>query len=195
MVENPTFYVVDRLDHVKVIKELTESGALPKDGAAYAKNFFDLNQLESHTASDKCLWEHSGTLLKFMAAKGLTYARATVFVSKPKRLTLWHKDGDGIKCALNIPWFNTDSTWTQWYTGKDLTNTTRLNKDGSEYCISGTGKIVEPTHQTKLIQAQLINVDEYHRVNSLDAADFRGIISIRFNDKPSFESVSKRLGF
>lgn len=189
------YFVIDTkvLDCSQVIRELTAYDSLPQDYVRYATTAFEAYPNESHVAVGKTCWELSKTLVAFLEILGLTDVRATLFVSRPGKVTFWHRDGQNIKCAINIPWFNTAHTFTHWYAGEDLHGTPLPNPDSTERCITGTGAHVQPSYKSELLTAQLINVDLYHRVDSTAAVGIRGIISLRFNNNNTFDDTLHRI--
>jgi hypothetical protein len=121
-----------------------------------------------------------------------------IFAINPRSVGLIHKDGVNRCCALNIPIKNCDQGYMQWFEpsafteffiGNDYTTIRITNEE-----IDKGEKIdIPPLHSTQLTKPSIVNTDVWHRVDNRDSDNYRWMLSLRFKNNPSFESLSNEL--
>jgi hypothetical protein len=182
-----TFKVLD-LDVRKIIQELTESGELSASPKAYLENRLAV-AAEKHSVCGDCDWARSNTLSTWIAKHGLPVRRLVIFACIPGLHTRWHRDGDDTLASVNIPWWGTADTLTEFYDGGGLKPNDVFTSEGRVLRIDGFGE-VQPTHVDCLHEhASALNIDKWHRINSLRAKENRAILSMRFPRHYSYNQL------
>ena len=121
-----------------------------------------------------------------------------VFAINPKSVGLIHKDGINRCCAFNIPIKNCDQGYMQWFEptafseffiGNDYTTIRITNEE-----INKGEKIdIPPLHSTLLTSPAIVNTDVWHRVDNRSSDNARWMLSLRFKDNPSFDTLNSKL--
>ncbi len=184
--------VLVSFDHQRVIRELTDAGVLFANTQERATELLEGN--DRHVNIGHFDFRKSPYLLSWLEERGLEPDRMSAFLSKPlKTPTIWHKDGPRPMCALNVPWFGTKGTFTEWCPDSSLVEHTVLREDKTVQRIEGDGFAL-PTERVELHnQAIAISVSAFHRVVPIRASAMRGILSIRFPNGFRYEELSEIL--
>jgi hypothetical protein len=180
-------------DHELVISELTQAGVLFVDTENRARIITE--STDRHTNIGLLDFRQSSYLTNWLGIRGLTPNRMGAFVSSPiLEPTVWHRDGPQTMCAINIPWFGTKNTYTEWCTGVDLHETTVIRPGTTEVQrVEGHG-FGEPTERTELHnKAIAMDTVAFHRVVPEEGSCFRGILSLRFENGYTYRQLSDHL--
>lgn len=184
--------VLVSFDHQRVVKELTEAGALFSEPEKRVAELLEGN--DRHINIGHFDFKQSPYLLSWLSERGLSPDRMSVFVSKPlESPTIWHKDGPKPMAAINVPWFGTAGTFTEWCPDSDLIEHVVLREDKSIQRIEGEGYVV-PAERVELHnKAIALSVSAFHRVFPTRASALRGILSIRFPNGFHYRELSEIL--
>ena len=113
-----------------------------------------------------------------------------LFSAEPAAIGSVHKDGLDRLCAFNIPVRNTDIGWTEWLEGPSIERkislkhtSIRLLQDRRQ------ANLMTVASRMLLEQPTLINTNEWHRVDNSANHNWRHVLSVRFLNNPSYDSV------
>lgn len=117
-----------------------------------------------------------------------------VFGILPGALGKTHKDGVARKSALNIPLLGCDEGLMEWLDGSSLTLKTLRSpyteiRVSEEEWYSNTRLDLPVCYATKVTAPSLVNTDEWHRVNNRQNENYRYMLSIRFQDNPTYSEL------
>lgn len=190
---NQCHRVLVSFDHELVIDELTQAGVLPREVQSFAEDHLRNN--DRHINIGHFDFRKSGYLLDWMWRHRLIPDRMGIFISSPSpKPTIWHRDGPKTLCAVNIPWFGTEGTTTEWCSDPSLQEHVVMRDDKvTVQRIEGRGES-SPTEHVEL-HGKAIGIDTYtfHRVNSSRSSSLRGILSVRFPNGFNFKQLSATL--
>lgn len=117
-----------------------------------------------------------------------------LFSAEPIAIGSIHKDGLDRLCAFNIPVSNADVGWTEWLEGPSIEKkislkhtSIRLLQDRRQ------ANLMTVAARMLLEQPTLINTNEWHRVDNSANHNWRHVLSVRFLNNPSYDSVKEIL--
>jgi hypothetical protein len=120
-----------------------------------------------------------------------------IFAIEPNTVGLVHKDGVDRLCAFNIPilncnlgsmdWFN-ENEYSSYPVGNDYTTIRVSNEQIKD------GKVFEttPSFSTIVDTPSLVNTNAWHRVDNRNSDKFRWMLSLRFVNNPSYNTVKEK---
>lgn len=125
---------------------------------------------------------------------GENIAYVQLFSAEKNSIGFLHKDGFDRKCAFNVPVFGASEGYIEWYSGidqereyeNDFTQIRLLKKDADINRL----RII---YRSKTSSPCLLDTDLWHRVNNKDNENWRHVLSFRFEDNPTFESLKTQL--
>jgi hypothetical protein len=117
-----------------------------------------------------------------------------LFSAEKNSMGFLHKDGVDRKCAFNVPLSGADEGYIEWYSGidkerlfeDDFTKIRLLNFDANR-------EKLQILFRSKTSVPCLLNTDIWHRVNNQNNKNWRHVLSFRFEDNPTFESMKTQL--
>lgn len=129
--------------------------------------------------------------IKQVVGENIDYVQ--LFSAERNSVGFLHKDGVDRKCAFNIPVSGSSEGYIEWYSGpvqerffEDSFTKIRLPSEENRNKL----KIL---FRSKVSVPSLLDTDIWHRVNNKDNENWRHVLSFRFEDNPTFESVKTQL--
>ena len=115
-----------------------------------------------------------------------------IFAILPESIGSTHKDGLNRKAAFNIPLLGADLGHMDWF---DLDIKERkIDTRYTQVRLTDHEKIdYVPACRIRIDKPALVNTDVWHRVDNRDNKNFRFVLSIRFEDNPSFSELKELL--
>ena len=113
-----------------------------------------------------------------------------LFSAEPAAIGSVHKDGLDRLCAFNIPVSNTDIGWMEWLEGPVFEKKISLKHTSIRLLqYQKQASLMNVASKILLEQPTLINTNEWHRVDNSDNPNWRHVLSVRFLNNPSYNSV------
>lgn len=114
-----------------------------------------------------------------------------LFICRPHHMGAWHLDGDIRKSCINIPIYNTNEGNVEWT--NDAMQATRVTNAYTTHWLPVENRLTEVCTKTKLLSAQLLRTDKWHRLDNTNNPNHRITISVRFHSNPTFEDLFQKV--
>lgn len=120
-----------------------------------------------------------------------------IFAIEPNTVGLIHKDGVDRLCAFNVPVLNCETGSMDWFNENEY-STYNVGNDYTTIRVSNEqlkdGKKFEtvPTYSTIVNTPTLVNTNVWHRVDNRNSDKFRWMLSLRFVNNPSFDTLKEK---
>lgn len=168
------------LDVVCVIHELSVNGELSATPEATAAEVLTQHKLR-HLNIGAVDIKKSPTLQTWLQRLSKLNPRCVAFINKLDTTpTVWHRDGPYAQCAVNIPWFGAEDTFTEWTDDDGLTEKVICHPNQRVDRVEGIGN--KDATESACLHGEVwaLDIHAYHRVRSLRSSGYRGLLSIRF---------------
>jgi len=120
-----------------------------------------------------------------------------IFAIEPNTVGLIHKDGVDRLCAFNVPILNCDQGTMDWFNNNEYSsypvgNAYTTIRVSNEQIRQGKSFETNPMYSTLVDVPTLLNTNQWHRVDNRNSDKFRWMLSLRFVDNPSYNTVKEK---
>jgi hypothetical protein len=147
---------------------------------------------DRHNIVARILKDEIPQWIKSIVGENIDYVQ--LFSAEKNSVGFLHKDGFNRRCAFNVPISGASQGYIEWYSGidqereyeNDTTQIRLLEKDADITKL----RII---YRSKTSVPSLLDTDVWHRVDNRNNDNWRHVLSFRFEDNPTFESVRTQL--
>lgn len=120
-----------------------------------------------------------------------------VFAIEPNTVGLIHKDGIDRLCAFNIPILNCNCGTMDWFDDNEyrtysVENSYTTIRVTDEQITQGKSFETSPMFSALVNTPALVNTNVWHRIDNRGSEKFRWMLSLRFKNNPTYESLREK---